>query len=487
MIDISELVRVLRRGGSDLPSVEVKSAAGGLPQTIERSICALANLPGGGTIILGLDERDGFQPVKLDRINDLKAGLASKGRQALTPPVMVDVEEVEFERRRVVIATVTELASTDKPCFVTKEGAAYLRFWDGDYRLSDLEVQGFLAARQTPRFDMAPVENTNRSDLDRTNVERFITAARESRAKFTDYDDNELLRRMSVVASDGSITMAGLLALGEYPQQFVPNFCIRAAVMPEPGASPHVRVEDTALFTGSLSEMIDEAVVWSRRHSRHRILNRSNGQVVDQYDFPVVAVRELVANSLVHRDLAPWAWSRATDLRIDARQFRITNPGGLYGVSVGKLGEQQVSSARNSQLLRICQFTYTADGRTVEALATGIPLVLAETDANGLPRPTFFDQALSFTAILHRAHTATTERSRISRRSERVVTTRAEREVLQELASGPLSLAELAGRLSITTNAARARLSRLRSHGEVTIVGGQGQPGSTYELGSNNY
>jgi ATP-dependent DNA helicase RecG len=483
MIDVPELVRVLRREGSDVPSVEVKSAAGGLPTTIERSICAMANLPGGGTIILGLDEKDGFQPVRLGRIKDLKAGLASKARQALTPPVMVDIQEVEFEGLPVVVATVTELASTAKPCTVTKEGAAYLRFWDGDYRLSDLEVQGFLAARQTPRYDAASVENTNRGDLNRQAVERFIAAARDSRAKFADYDDDELLRRMAVIAGDGSVTLAGLLALGEYPQQFVPNFCIRAAALPEPGASPHVRVEDTALFTGSLSEMIDDAVAWSRRHSRHRILNRPDGQVVDQYDFPVIAVRELVANSLVHRDLAPWAWSRATDIRIDARQFRITNPGGLYGVSVSKLGEQQVSSARNSQLLRICQFTYTADGRTVEALATGIPLVLAETNANGLPRPTFFDQALSFTAILHRAHVVSNEPSPIAAEGNRPFTTPAEREVLQELAAGPLSLAELAGRLNITANAARARLGRLRSRGDVKIVGGQGQPGSTYELG----
>jgi ATP-dependent DNA helicase RecG len=482
MIDVVKLVGVLRKEQSDLPAVEVKSAAGGLPTTIERSICAMANLPGGGTIILGLDEKNGFQPVRLDRINDLKAGLASKARQALTPPVMIDIQEVEFEGRPIVVAEVTELAVTTKPCVVTKEGAAYLRFWDGDYRLSDLEVQGFLAARQTPRFDIAPVEGTNRGDLNSKAVEAFITAARESRKRFADYDDDELLRRMAVLTSDGSVTTAGLLALGEYPQQYIPNFCIRAAVLPEPGASAQVRVEDTALFTGSLSEMIDDAVAWSRRHSRHRILNRADGRVVDQYDFPVIAVRELVANSLVHRDLAPWAWSRATDLRIDAQQFRITNPGGLYGVSVGKLGQQQISSARNSQLLRICQFTQTADGRTVEALATGIPLVFAETDANGLPRPTFFDQALSFTAILHRAHTAPTPPASVPAQADRVLVTPADSEVLHALASGPLSLAEIAGELNITTNAARARLGRLRSRGTVAIVGGQGQPGSTYKL-----
>jgi hypothetical protein len=42
-----------------------------------------------------------------------------------------------------------------------------------------------------------------------------------------------------------------------------------------------------------------------------------------------------------------------------------------------------------------------ADGNTVEALATGIAKILGATAAGVLP-PLFFDQALSFTAVLRR-------------------------------------------------------------------------------------
>ena len=56
----------LRAEGGDTASVEVKTAAGGLPSAIDRSLCALANLPGGGIIILGLDERTGFGPAPID-------------------------------------------------------------------------------------------------------------------------------------------------------------------------------------------------------------------------------------------------------------------------------------------------------------------------------------------------------------------------------------------------------------------------------------
>ncbi|GLY19612.1 hypothetical protein Kisp01_66260 [Kineosporia sp. NBRC 101677] len=74
------MVARLRAGGGDTSDVEVKAAAGGLPESLTPSLSALANLPGGGTIILGLDERADFAPVKLSSAQQLKQGLASKSR-----------------------------------------------------------------------------------------------------------------------------------------------------------------------------------------------------------------------------------------------------------------------------------------------------------------------------------------------------------------------------------------------------------------------
>lgn len=62
----------LRATGSDYDNVEVKSAAGGLPRSIAST--PLANDPGGGTVILGLDEAAGFRPVQLPDPQALKQG-----------------------------------------------------------------------------------------------------------------------------------------------------------------------------------------------------------------------------------------------------------------------------------------------------------------------------------------------------------------------------------------------------------------------------
>ncbi len=451
-----------------------------MPTDLDKTICAFANLPGGGVIVLGLDERSGFLPVFLSRPNDLKSGLASIARSAVVPPVMIDIRDEEFEGRTLIIGVVTEIPGLSKPCRLKRDGSAYMRFWDGDYRLSELEIEGFIASQSAPRFDVVAVPGAVREDLDDELVSDFVANVRSSNRRFSRYDgDDELLRHLGVLIGESAVTTAGLLALGDYPQQFFPNFCVQAAAAPEPGAPSNVRIGDTARFDGPIGHIIDNVVEWTRKHSRHRIIDCPDGRVVDQYDFPSLAVRELVANSLVHRDLAPWSWSRATELRIDARQFRLVNPGGLYGVPFERFGQQPLSSARNAQLLRICQYTNTADGRTVEALATGIPRVFAETDGQGLPRPTFFDQALAFTAILHRPPAVATNRPEVT--ADRPMSD-ALRDVILLLTHGPLSLVQLSKSLQLSPEATRARLSRLRAKRLIEVDGGRGSHYTTYSL-----
>jgi DNA-directed RNA polymerase specialized sigma24 family protein len=115
----------------------------------------------------------------------------------------------------------------------------------------------------------------------------------------------------------------------------------------------------------------------------------------------------------------------------------------------------------------------------VEALATGIPKVLAETVGKGLPRPTFFDQALSFTAILHRptsvAALAAAHPAPALRQSTRELPA-ALQAVLDALDSGPQSLSDLAVDLKLTESATRSRLDRLRRDNRVAIEGGPGIP-----------
>jgi hypothetical protein len=116
--------------------------------------------------------------------------------------------------------------------------------------------------------------------------------------------------------------VAGILALGVYPQQWFPRYAIqlqpsrrltipRAAGpgtrRPSPGRSPACwspRRPGHGLGTA-----------WARRNFDTMIVSEPDGTVHDQPAYPLTAFRELVANALVHRDLDHWSAGRAVEVR----------------------------------------------------------------------------------------------------------------------------------------------------------------------------
>ena len=475
-MEIDSLVTAMRSRGGELPGVEVKSAAGGLPDSITETMSAFANLPGGGLIVLGLDEAAGFQPVALKNAVALAAGVASRARQAFQPEVHVDVDMQTFEGSDVVVARVRELAASAKPCFVKRSGQAYLRFADGDYALSQLEIEGFISNRSRPRCDEVAVAGATKADFEADRVSDFLATARSSDRRLARItDDAELLRRTGVVGLTGEPTVAGLIGLGEYPQQFLPHYAIRIASLPDT-SNASVRALDEATFTGPIAAMLEDAVAWTARNSRRRLVaDAATGHVREFLDPPAVAVRELVSNALVHRDLAEWSTSRSIECRLSPDTFRLTNPGGLYGITVDRLGVHALTSARNRRLVEICKFIRTNDGNVVEALASGIPAALAAVREAGMPDLEFYDQGITFTVTIRRE---TAVRIPVPTGTFRRIGS--DSSELLELLTTSKTVAELAAELGISANAVRKRLTSLRSAGLVTQHGGRGRH-TTYE------
>ncbi len=85
------MVADLRHEESDTEKVEAKRAAAGFPDSLLPTLSAFANTPGGGTVIFGLDESSGFTATGVYDAAACKATLASKARNAVTPPITFEV------------------------------------------------------------------------------------------------------------------------------------------------------------------------------------------------------------------------------------------------------------------------------------------------------------------------------------------------------------------------------------------------------------
>ena len=123
-VDLSALIDAFRRRGGDSAVVEVKSARNGVP-ALGKTLSAFGNMPNGGLILLGLDERRGFEPVGLTEIAALEQGVAAQAREAVTPPVTCRFQTVTVDGADVLAVEVDSVPVHQRP--VVYRGGAYLR------------------------------------------------------------------------------------------------------------------------------------------------------------------------------------------------------------------------------------------------------------------------------------------------------------------------------------------------------------------------
>lgn len=399
---LQTIVAELRARHGDTTSIEVKSAAGGTP-TLGPTLSAFGNMPEGGTIILGLDENEDFAPTSISDIATLEQGVIDQARQAVTPPVSCTFSTVVLRGSQVLVCTVAGLPLVDRPARYQQR--AYLRQSDGDYVMSEQELAQLellkTQARQPTRPDREPVPGATVDDLDADLVARFLRVARSSSRRLADRSDAEVLRRTGVLTSSGDPTLAGLYALGEYPQQFQRSLSITAAVpLRVDGPS---RTRDLVHLDGPIPALLDGAVEWVRRNTRPSIGYTDLGHAVDQDELPMNAVRELIANALIHRNLDAITDSKRIEIRLLDDKLVITSPGGLWGVSEDQLGKPGGKSAVNPTLYDLCKSVRMDDGsRVIEGEGGGIREAVEAMHRAGLRTPRFIDKGVSFTVVLSR-------------------------------------------------------------------------------------
>lgn len=304
---------------------------------------------------------------------------------------------------------VHEAHPNDKPVVWKRTKKAYIRSFDGDYTMSKQEEQQLIIRHSRPRADGEPVPGTSVSDLNPTLLHSFLDVVRRELSLFTNASDDEILVNLNVVTSDGELTVAGLYALGTYPQRYLPNLMITAAVEPPQGADRSIRALHRKDFVGPIPQMLADATQWVIDHSPTTLAVDSHGYGTTHYTFPPDALREAIANALVHRDLSEATRGKSIELRLNDKEFRLTNPGGLWEISIDSVIAARGKSAVNDYLYTMCRYVHGPRGRVIEALGSGIRTMLQALKEADLQEPYFFDNSVSFTVKFPRHSTHRTD------------------------------------------------------------------------------
>ncbi len=418
-LDLGHLVNLLRRRRTDLPTVEVKAAGGGMPKSARETLSAFSN-DEGGILVLGLDESTGFAPASGFDAVKIRDDLASMCADAMQPPVRADIQIEDLEGTQMVVATVPETSPSAKPCYVKVKGitgGSYTRGGDGDRLLTAYELYALQANRAHPADDHEVVPGAAEADLDPDAVGRLLRRVRSrDPGAFAAVDDATALVRLGVLRADSAgrgVTLAGLLTLGSWPQQFVPQLCVTFIAVPGvskdgiPEGAP--RFTDNSLVRGPIPTMIEQTVAVILRNTRTAGVVQGLGRT-DLGDYPVEALREAVTNALAHRDYSPLARGTQIQVELYVDRLVIRNPGGLFGtVTEDDLGQEGVSSSRNAYLMQLLADVYLpgTDQVVADNRGSGIPDMLARLRRANLTLPTF-DSRLSRFTVTFPKHTLLT-------------------------------------------------------------------------------
>jgi ATP-dependent DNA helicase RecG len=198
-----------------------------------------------------------------------------------------------------------------------------------------------------------------------------------------------------VCASDGATlrpTLAGLLLLGKYPQEFFPQMRVTFVQFygttedePAPGGA---RFLDNRSFEGPITSLVPAAELYIMATMRKASLIEGTFRR-DIPEYPQVALREALANAVAHRDYSSFVRGTPIGVRMFADRLEVRSPGGLHGnVTLETIEEEH--STRNARLIRMME-----DLHIVENRGSGIhTMVRALREAN-LEPPSFAAQPLN--------------------------------------------------------------------------------------------
>ncbi len=490
--DLEEAVEHMRLAGTDLSTIEVKAAVDGVPKSVAETISSFSN-SGGGPIVLGIREK-GFTPVKGIDIKALQNGMAHAAREQVSPPVTADIRVLTLEGLPVLVANIPEASIRDKPVYVRKSGmmnGSFIRTGDGDHHMTVYEIDRFIENQhRSARNDMAIVEDATLSDLDQRLLAGWLLHARDaSFGRMDRLSDEDIMTNRRVIAADGDgvlrPTVAGILALGSYPQKFFPrlNVTFTSYASTEKGGASGIakRYADAVTIDGPIPDMIVSAVRAVSRNIRHGAIIQGALRE-DIPDYPLAALREAIANALMHRDLSNEGMGSSVLIELFPDRLAIRNPGGLFGsLTTDQLGKRGASISRNQYLSRILEdVPYTdVDGTTghvVENRGTGYPTIFGELERALMVAPLMVSTLDEFSiTFFHRRMTEAEGRS-YSHANTRDA-------VLAHFASHEsASTAEVARAAGISTKTALSYIRELMADGALEPIGSQYSPQRRYRL-----
>ena len=405
--ELEKIIRDIQEVKSESNHAEVKAAHKGCPK-VRDTLSSFSNQAGGGVIIFGVDENDDYNICGVYDAADLMKKIEAQC-QEMTPVIRPLFTVASIDDKTVVSAEIQEIDNADKPCFYSGVGrlkGSYIRSGDADRLMTEYEVYSFEAFRKKIQDELRSSERAEAKDMQTKAFDLYLDLLKTKKPNLAELP-NEDLCRLQGFAESGKPTLAGLMLFSAYPQAFFPQLCITAVSVPgteiSSTGSVGERFIDNKRIDGTLVQMLNDALLFVRKNMKTAtIIDPDTGKRSDKTEYPVIAIRELILNSLIHRDYSIHTDSAPITIRMYTDRFEIENPGGLYGrMTLDRLGKISADT-RNPAIANAMEVLGETENRY-----SGIPTIINAMEEHGLPATVFeSDRGVFRVTLYNRSVTA---------------------------------------------------------------------------------
>ncbi len=387
--ELTALVQKIQTIRSESNSIEIKAANKGCPK-VRDTLSSFSNQSGGGVMVFGIDENDDYNICGVYDAADLMKKVEAQCVE-MTPVIRPLFTVTSIEGKTVVSAEIQEIDNADKPCFYSGVGrlkGSYIRSGDADRIMTEYEVYSFEAFRKKIHDELRTSERAVLEDIHTKAYDLYLDLLKSKKPNLSGLPDKDLCR-LQGFTDEGKPTLTGLMLFSNYPQAFFPQLSITAVSIPgtEISSTGNVgeRFIDNKRLDGTLVQMLNDTLTFVRKNMKvATIIDPNTGKRTDKTEYPVIAIRELILNALIHRDYSIHTDSTPITIRMYSDRFEIENPGGLYGrMTLDRLGKVSADT-RNPSIANAMEILGETENRY-----SGIPTIINAMEEYGLQAPIF--------------------------------------------------------------------------------------------------
>jgi len=356
-MDGNEILKLLEKEESN--KLEFKER---FNDSVLKTIAAFANTY-GGLIIIGVNNKREVVGIDVDDENYQKIINKVINKLGITP----DFEIAEVDDKSILAIEVNKSYIP-----VSFEGRYYKRVGNTTREMNFEELKRFF--QRDLRWERLSERDFKIDEIDEDSVRRFLRTAK-AKGRLTVFNGNEpieeILERLGLM-ENGKINNAGMLLFGKNSQKYFDHARVRV-----------VRLKDNITIIGD--RWIEGNLFNQFRETEEAIKNFINVRYKikgfereDIWDYPLEAIREAIANALLHRD-----YLRPINVQIKIYDDKLWfyNVGGLpEDWDTEKLLSSHASMPRNPTIFNVF---YLAG--IVESVGSGIERMMQALKDAGLP------------------------------------------------------------------------------------------------------